>query len=107
MKIVKYGIDIGIEFDNGNFMYDYHNQECCEENYADWGQLEKSALNYNFDEETFHLIPNDYGFRFGDKSRTFFIPCYSEQEGYYSDDVNIVYKDKDDNVLSEIETKGE
>lgn len=107
MKITEYGIDLGIVFDNGNVLYDYHEQDCCEHNYADWEQLEKHALNYNFDEETFKIIPNDYGFRFGDKNRTFFIPCYSEQDGYYSDEVTISYVDKDDNVLLEINTKGE
>lgn len=30
MKILRCGEDLGIEFDNGNFLYDYHNQKCCE-----------------------------------------------------------------------------
>lgn len=107
MKISRYGEDLGIEFDNGSLLYDYHNQECCEYNYADWNQLEKSALDYEFDEKTFKLVPNDYGFRFGDESRTFYIPCYSEQNGYYSDSVNIVYKNGDDKILQEIQTSGE
>lgn len=107
MKISRYGEDLGIVFDNGNFLYDYHDQECCEHNYADWEQLEKSALDYEFDETTFKIIPNDYGFRFGDKNRTFFIPCYSEQNGYYSDSVNIVYKNVDGEILQEIQTSGE
>lgn len=106
MKITKYGEDVGVVFDNGSYLYDYHDQECCEDNYAGWSQLEESALNHDFDEETFEIIPNDYGFRFGDKSRTFYVPCYSEQNGCYSDDVNIMYKDKDGNVLLKIETRG-
>ncbi|EBD1752294.1 hypothetical protein FXI80_08045 [Campylobacter coli] len=76
MKIIKYGNDEGIVFDNGNSLWDTYSQSCCEYNYAEWDQLEPSALNYDFDEESFQLVPNDYGFRFGDKNRTFFIPCY-------------------------------
>ncbi|EDO9449691.1 hypothetical protein GUK91_08670 [Campylobacter coli] len=107
MKITEYGIDLGIVFDNGNVLYDYHEQDCCEHNYADWEQLEKHALNYNFDEETFKIIPNDYGFRFGDKNRTFFIPCYSEQNGEYSYRITIIYEDKSGKTLKEINTECE
>lgn len=28
MKITEYGIDLGIVFDNGNVLYDYHEQDC-------------------------------------------------------------------------------
>ena len=31
------------------------------------------------------------GFRFGDNQAMFFVPCYSEQNGYYSSDVDIYY----------------
>ena len=38
----------------------------------------------------FEAVPN-YGFRFGNANNLFFVPCYSEQNGYYSDDVDIFY----------------
>ncbi|ABS44203.1 hypothetical protein JJD26997_1107 [Campylobacter jejuni subsp. doylei 269.97] len=101
MKITEFGKDIGIIFDNGNTLCDYHEQECYEYNYADWCQLKKSALNYDFNEETFKIIPNYYGFKFGDKNRTFSMPCY------YGDYITIFYRDKYNNVLSKIDIKGE
>ncbi|MGQ2883243.1 hypothetical protein G9K19_005100 [Campylobacter coli] len=107
MKIIKYGNDEGIVFDNGNSLRDTYTQSCCEYNYAEWDQLEPSALNYDFDEESFQLVPNDYGFRFGDKNRTFFIPCYSEQNGEYSYRITIIYEDKSGKTLKEINTECE
>lgn len=100
MKIVNYTHE-KIEFDDGSYLCHEHDQVCCEDNYADFEQIEKSALNHDFDKETFRLISNEYGFRFGDKNRTFFIPCYSEQNGCYGTDVSIFYRDRDDkNVLT-------
>lgn len=43
MKIIKYGNDEGIVFDNGNSLWDTYSQSCCEYNYAEWDQLEPSA----------------------------------------------------------------
>lgn len=34
MNIIKYGAGIGIIFNNGNSLKDYHEQDCCEENYV-------------------------------------------------------------------------
>ncbi|EPX9012851.1 hypothetical protein ACW51D_000321 [Campylobacter coli] len=107
MKIIKFRNDEGIEFDNGNLLRDTYSPTCCEYNYAEWDQLEPSALNHDFDEESFQLVPNDYGFRFGDKNRTFFIPCYSEQHGEYSYSITIIYEDKSGKTLKEINTECE
>lgn len=90
MKIVKVD-DGGIYFDNGNTITEYHEQECCEYNYADYKQIDDLALQTEFDEDlTFEEVTYG-GFRFGNESKMFFIPCYSEQNGYYSCDVDIYY----------------
>jgi len=34
------------------------------------------------------------GFRFGNENKMFFVPCYSEQNGYYSTEIEIYYNDK-------------
>lgn len=34
MKIIKYGNDEGIVFNNGNSLWDTYSQSCCEYNYA-------------------------------------------------------------------------
>ena len=87
--------DEGITFDNGYSITYYHEQDCCECNYADFEQIEDIAKTYDFDEDDmkFEEVP-DSGFRFGDSRRMFFIPCYSCQNGYYSSDVDIYYNDK-------------
>ncbi len=103
MKIVLFEKDL-LVFDNGNSMVSYHDPDCCEDNYADFDQLEDTALNHNFDEKTFKITPCDWGFRFGDISRTFFVPCYSDQNGYYSYEIDVEYRDKDGNTLLKIKT---
>lgn len=101
MKIKKID-ESNIIFDDESYLTWDYKQDCCEYNYADFEQIEKSALNYDFDKDTFRLIPNDYGFRFGDKNRTFFIPCYSQQNGFYSSEVDIFYRDKDGNKILDL-----
>lgn len=54
MKIIKYGNDEGIVFNNGNSLWDTYSQSCCEYNYAEWDQLEPSALNYDFMKKVFN-----------------------------------------------------
>ena len=37
----------------------------------------------------------NFGFRFGNNPQNMvFVPCYSEQSGYYSSDVDIYYNNK-------------
>lgn len=90
MKIEKITED-GILFDNGKLIYSDHFQSCCENNYADFKQLDDLGRDYDFEEDLRFEKVDGYGFRFGDKHRMFFIPCYSEQNGYYSDEVEIYY----------------
>jgi len=83
-----------LEFDNGaRISYD-HRQDCCEWNYADFAQLDDIARNYEFDEKLkFEAIENA-GFRFGDERQMFFVPCYSEQNGWYTAELDIYYNNK-------------
>ena len=99
MKIVKAN-DEGILFDNGTMItYDY-GQDCCERNYASFEDLEEIALSVDFNEKLIFEKADD-GFRFGaDNTQMFFIPCYSEQNGYYSSNVYIFFDGK--LVLSDV-----
>lgn len=82
----------GILFDNENSITFDHQQDCCEDNYADFLQLEPMALEVEFDENILIEEVKHQGFRFGSKDTPmFFIPCYSYQNGYYSSDVEIYY----------------
>ena len=98
----KKGIDImrikeitgeRIIFDNGNYIAYEHGPDCCEWNYADFSYLvdEAGIMSYDFPEELTFEIVSGSGFRFGSAYKKFFVPCYSEQNGYYSDDIDIYY----------------
>lgn len=81
-----------ILFEDESCIKYYHGQDCCEWNYADFEQLEETALETEFDTDNmiFEAI-QDYGFKFGNEGKMFFVPCYSEQNGYYSSDIDIYY----------------
>ena len=80
-----------ILFDNGDKIEFSHFQCCCECNYADFNQLEKIAFHADFETPLEFEKVEDSGFRFGNKGKMFYVPCYSEQNGYYSSDVDIYF----------------
>ena len=86
--------DEAITFSDGSSITFDHEQDCCENNYADFSQIEDEAHTHKF------LLPlrfeavENAGFRFGDWRRMYFIPCYSEQNGYYTDEIDIYYNNK-------------
>lgn len=80
-----------ILFDNGNEITFCHCADCCEWNYADFAQLDDIARLHDFDTQLQFEAVDGAGFRFGDNQAMFFVPCYSEQNGYYSSDVDIYY----------------
>ena len=88
---IKEVTDKTITFDNGSTITYDHEQDCCENNYADFKQLDDLARSYDFNEDTIRFEKCGSGFRFGDYRRMFFVPCYSEQNGYYSNAVDIYY----------------
>jgi hypothetical protein len=94
MKIVKVNQE-KILFDNGNKITFDHVQDCCENNYADFKQICSLARKTDFDEDLVFESVEGAGFRFGNKrGHMFFVPCYSEQNGYYTAEIDIYYKDK-------------
>lgn len=82
-----------IIFDNGNQITYDHDQDCCEFNYADFSILNENVINYDYDfkEDLEFKAVEEMGFKFGSDGHWIFIPCYSEQNGYYSDDIDIHY----------------
>ena len=94
MKIVDINEYDGILFDDGSTITCDHDQECCEYNYADFTQIDTIARATNFDKNLTFRKCNG-GFRFGNyPERMFFVPCYSEQNGYYSSQVDIYFNDE-------------
>lgn len=105
MKIRK--VDGCIEFDNGDVILSDHTPDCCEYNYADFDQVEKVALDTEF---TYPITIEacEYGFRFGNPpQKMFFVPCYTEQNGYYSGDVEVLYCKRGGEILRKVITEGE
>lgn len=101
MKIVSV-TDEKILFDNGNSITFDHEQDCCEWNYADFEQLDDVARATEFDPNLDFIPQGDVGFLFGNvPDKMFFVPCYSCQNGYYSNELDIYYNANDVyNVLS-------
>lgn len=103
MKIKSWNDDYIFFTDGSNISYD-HKQDCCEYNWADFSVLEIFYKDEEFDD--FEIIPVDEcGFLLSLKTKTFcsyyygafsskkiFIPCYSDQNGYYSSDLTIIVR---------------
>lgn len=82
--------DEHILFEDGTEITYGHNAECCEWNYADFTQIDDIAKATLFDTSDLKFeFCDNYGFRFGNKLTMCFVPCYSEQSGYYSEEVDI------------------
>lgn len=91
MKIQKI-TDEAIVFDNGSQITFDHDQDCCEYNYADFEQIDDICRKTEFTEPLYFEAVDGSGFRFGNPpSKMFFIPCYSEQNGYYTDEIDIYF----------------
>ena len=86
--------DDEILFDNGNKITYDHEQDCCEWNYADFKQVEECIRYCIFPEELIFESVDGSGFRFGDSATMLFVPCYSEQNGYYTRNLDIYYNGK-------------
>ena len=93
-----------IEFTNDKKLTYHHDQDCCEYNYADFPILRTYNLSVKtgktidiFDVEFPDTLAELFaggvaegGFNIRSNSGDlFFIPCYSEQNGYYSTDLFI------------------
>lgn len=92
-----------IHFTNKKRITYNHVQNCCEVNYADFEQVEEIAFEYEFTEPLTFEEVEGYGFRFGNPDKMVSVPCYSEQNGYYDNTVDIYYDDKQ--VLNSCDTE--
>lgn len=91
MKITKVTEEY-IQFNNGKKITFDHEQDCCEYNYADFLQIDDLALDQEFKEPLDFEIVEGFGFRFGNLPfKMYGVPCYTEQNGYYTKDIDIYY----------------
>lgn len=103
-----------IIFDNGYKLEYYHEQDCCEMVYADFEVLKsynvstKTGKNIKIEEIDFSenlkeiaVGVEKMGFNMISKiGEKFFIPCYNDQNGYYSSDLELIlYKEKTKEIM--------
>ena len=103
-----------IIFDNGYKLEYYHEQDCCEMVYADFEVLKsynvstKTGKNIKIEEIDFSKNLKEIavgvekmGFNMISKiGEKFFIPCYNDQNGYYSSDLELIlYKEKTKEIM--------
>ena len=84
----------GISFDNGMYLTSYHDEDCCENHYLEFGDLvEEDWKDLEFDlsnDDFFTRIP-DYGIQLNAKNNfPLRIPGYGSNNGYYSDNLSLV-----------------
>lgn len=84
MKAVKI-TNGGVSFDDGSSITDYHNQDCCEQVYADWEQIDDLFTSQDFESISIEQVEGN-----GFKINGFFVPCYNNQNGYYSSDLALI-----------------
>lgn len=103
MKIKKWDDNYILFTDCSAISYE-HRQDCCEVNWADFSVLEVFYQDEEFDD--FEVIPvDDCGFLLSLKlptpdpwyydytpTKKIFIPCYSDQNGYYGSDLTIIIR---------------
>ena len=70
MRITKVSSD-GILFDTGDNITCDHEQNCCENNYADFSQLDDIARNTEFQKPLTFEFVEESGFRFGNENKMF------------------------------------
>ena len=96
MKILTWDED-SITFSDGSSIRHEHEQDCCERNYADFSVLDIMYGGEEFEDYEVEFV--DYGFNLvmvhGKWERSkIYIPFYSEQNGYYSDECDLVFDRK-------------
>lgn len=92
--------DALMKFDDGTTITSDYSPICCEYNYADFSACVDDELRNNeFDSIALGSVVEDAGFNLiikglphkilGKYDKTYFVPCYSEQNGYYSNNLTI------------------
>lgn len=88
MELIYDGSEIiGIKLSNGTTITHEHYQDCCENVYADWESLKDVDLSPLLNTKLIKVeVVKDFGFRLNGIP----VPAYNEQNGYYSNNLQIV-----------------
>lgn len=114
MKITGWN-DEKVTFSDGSYVTYQHEQDCCEWNYADFSVLDIMYDGSEF--KDYSVEPVKYGFNLvlmgvvyrrnktWNPETKIYIPCYSDQNGYYANDVDVVVVGKERYVVANIEAE--
>lgn len=72
-------------FTNGMHIYFEHEQDCCESVYVAWEEMDDLLKTTVFEGGLFIEIVDSCGIRINGH----FVPCYDEQNGYYSNNLTL------------------
>ena len=86
--------DTHLVFSNSAEITYYHEQDCCEEVYADFKAVDDYGLNAVFHGEPVIEFCKDAGIRINGA----FIPCYNLQNGWYSGNLDLICSWKDEPI---------
>lgn len=98
----------GILFSDGTRLFTDHEQDCCEQVYADWKYLMPSdveGLKEITGLEVF--VVENAGIRLSFShpntlSHPIFVPCYNIQNGYYSSDLSLCFGSKESYAVVDV-----
>lgn len=82
-----------IVFNDNSVITFNHDQDCCEHNYANFPYIRQEPGIFAHDFNKNLIFENaEGGFRFGDPSFMVYVPCYSEQNGYYTMFIDVYFR---------------
>ncbi len=100
----------GVRFSDGSLLFHQHDQDCCEQVYANWidwandfkGFIEIRGFQVLMVENAGLRLEFTKGYGY-DRDHVMFVPCYNAQNGYYSDHLDVAFKSGTDSyVVSEV-----
>ena len=109
MKITHIDRDV-IMFDNGKTLQTFHDQDCCEDVYADFenmqvmGERKKNYVSVRdldfFENILDSVVPiEEVGFYLVTKQGVcILVSCYDIQNGYYSSNLTLIYDGKEKDI---------
>jgi len=97
-KVISIDLE-NITFDNGAIMYSHHSQDCCEEHFLSFKDLELSdfdGLSFDLTSDKFFKRVPGFGIRLvPNNGHEVPIPGYGYNNGYYSSNLDLVIKSED------------
>lgn len=100
-----------VDFSDGSYMESHHVPDCCEYNYADFSVLAIDPELTKGEFESVSIVGKKEGTgvmllfeglphrKLGTYNKKVLVPCYSEQNGWYSSNVTVKHYNKDGKQL--------